>query len=802
MGTERTPHSSDHGSAKGDTLAAQLATLQAIGRAPEGSPFSAVQGMRAIALAALRMGLSSLAQRAVESAEIVREQRLPAETALASLLEQLATEVRRVSDVALVRTAQEGISTVPAVPVATVARKSLLEQIHRSLVAGGGESVARQTVIQASGGYGKTAAALQYSAAYADEYPGGRFFRSVESGDIVAALASLTGPLRLASTNEANSDAALVAATLRDGPPSLLILDNVTSNSAWTAMLASGIVPGGNCQVLITTRAESIDSARVISIGRLSFEEAREVYKRSSESGRDAPSDHTADTITSLVGGLPVAVAAIAALMKLAPHLSWAEYALQLQNATIEHVPDRLDAVRMELGTGGASLPEHRRTHRVITDALQALPSLERRAIEYASLLPIDLTPAVWLETLIEADLARGSEPDLLGTGRPTDEPITTARAALRRLDQSGAIAPTGEDGKLLAVHPLWRASVRRNLEGQTNLVSQLWSSIALCLAARREVIVGRNAADTDRGVGNPAVLTDQSLRWELTPLAQMCAALWQAGQSGLAARVGVWLASVLLELGRYADAEACLQLTRENEAAVEAAIGHEELASCYSNLGAIQQAQGDLPGARASMERAIAINSKHFAPDHPTFATRYSNLALIQQDHGDLPGARASMNRAIAIDSKHFGPDHPNLATSYSNLALIQKAQGDLPGARASMERAIAIESKHFAPDHPTFATRYSNLALIQQAQGDLPGARASMERAIAINSKHFAPDHPTFGISYTNLATICYHEGDRAAACANFKKALAILLKHFDESHPQVKSVRKSMEIAGCGA
>ncbi|MDZ4862428.1 MAG: hypothetical protein SGJ01_03200, partial [Gemmatimonadota bacterium] len=147
MGTERTPHSSDHGSAKGDTLAAQLATLQAIGRAPEGSPFSAVQGMRAIALAALRMGLSSLAQRAVESAEIVREQRLPAETALASLLEQLATEVRRVSDVALVRTAQEGISTVPAVPVATVARKSLLEQIHRSLVAGGGESVARQTVI-------------------------------------------------------------------------------------------------------------------------------------------------------------------------------------------------------------------------------------------------------------------------------------------------------------------------------------------------------------------------------------------------------------------------------------------------------------------------------------------------------------------------------------------------------------------------------------------------------------------------------------------------------------------------------
>jgi len=116
--------------------------------------------------------------------------------------------------------------------------------------------------------------------------------------------------------------------------------------------------------------------------------------------------------------------------------------------------------------------------------------------------------------------------------------------------------------------------------------------------------------------------------------------------------------------------------------------------------------------------------------------------------------------------------------------------------------ETGEPISSKQFALDHPDFATSYSNLALIQQAQGDLPGARASMERAIAIQSKHFAPDHPTFATSFNNLAHICKDEGNRAAACANFKNALAILLKHFDESHPNVKSVRESMQIAGCGA
>jgi len=75
-------------------------------------------------------------------------------------------------------------------------------------------------------------------------------------------------------------------------------------------------------------------------------------------------------------------------------------------------------------------------------------------------------------------------------------------------------------------------------------------------------------------------------------------------------------------------------------------------------------------------------------------------------------------------------------------------------------------------------------------------------MERAIAIQSKHFAPDHPTFATRYNNLAHICEDEGDRAAACANFKKALGILRKHFDENHPHVKSVRKRMGQAGCGA
>ena len=49
-----------------------------------------------------------------------------------------------------------------------------------------------------------------------------------------------------------------------------------------------------------------------------------------------------------------------------------------------------------------------------------------------------------------------------------------------------------------------------------------------------------------------------------------------------------------------------------------------------------------------------------------------FSNLAMIQQAQGDLPAARANMEKAIAIERKHFAPDHPNLGANNHNLAAI----------------------------------------------------------------------------------------------------------------------------------
>ncbi|MCC7387341.1 MAG: tetratricopeptide repeat protein [Phycisphaerales bacterium] len=667
-----------------------------------------------------------------------------------------------------------------------VPRQNITRMIHDALRGGTHTGALRQAAARAYGGCGKTVAAILYAHEYAEQYPGGRLFLSMERQDLTTALASLGRHLGVPADAKDEEAAAMVKAALEGAPnsvgthpASLLILDNIIDAAQWNAILETKVygtsdplIPRGGCRVLITTRAESIPQAATVPVGRLTPEEAREVYRRFAKpegapasQHRDAPSDATADAITSLLGGLAVAVAAVAALLKLRTDLTWDGYATTLRDTPIIELPDASREVRAELGQGGTALDEHRRTLHVIDAALGSLPAPERRAVDYAALLPEDLVPAPWLVWMLEADAARppakhGGPPDPLQLEFPKKpgQPPMSAAAVVAHLDTLDVLTPKTEDGKILGLHRLWHSRVNERARDERRDRTPLLRAIAACAAARRATIIGTNPDGADRGVNNPAALTDQSLRWELTPLAETCKGLWAAGHSGPAAGVGVWLASVLQDLGRFAEAATCLPLSPQTDAAVEAAIGRKNLAIAYSNLAAIQQAQGDLPGARASTEKAIAIESKHFAPDHPTFATSYSNLATIQLDQGDLPGARASMEKAIAIAEKHLGAEHPNLATMRSNLATIQQAQGDLPGARASTEKAIAIKSKHFAPDHPTFAT------------------------------------------SYKNLAHICLAEGDRDAACANFKKALDVLLKHFGEDHPRVKITRASREAAGC--
>ncbi|HLP86185.1 MAG TPA: tetratricopeptide repeat protein [Phycisphaerales bacterium] len=790
----------------------------------------------------------------------------------------------------LERTARGQLWTIPPLPTNRIGRPALVTDIRNALQ-GDGKASLSQAMAHAGGGFGKSVAAALYAHEYGHAYPGGCVWIDAAAEDanerplapeaallaVARGLADLADKLNIpeerraaeaAARKFANPDkqlaaACAVAAALEsacdgDGTPQrvLLVLDNISDPAHWTHEPLQRLLPRRNVHILATTRRERLGQCRPVKVDKLSPREsvnllaqylpesdavtpARSIAANLgiSEAELDLPPEQFAATqarwgpvlhLAAHVEYIAVYVAAIGAYLRNTPGATWAAYWQDVQHDALEAIPAGDAAVSETIGYA-------RHLHKILADAIHSLPQPEQVAMQYAAYLPPRGFPAFWLAALLQADTS-------ITLASVKGVPGGPAQAVLAHLLKLDMLRGALDNSAFISPHRVYAAFARHQLDTQPDRRRAVLDAI-IDLGIRR----GKASHDALAGPQNikdegARVQARDALRAELTPLKDLAGVLDQAGEAEAGLSIANWLNTPLKGLGRFADGYdtlhrflrpdrhwddkgettqhgaghsnlALIQLAQGDlpaaRASMERAIAiaeknlgaeHPNLGTMRSNLATIQQDQGDLPAARASMEWAITIDSKYVAPDHPTFANRYSNLAMIQRDQGDLPAARASMERAIAIAEKHLGAEHPSLGTMRSNLAMIQKAQGNLPAALASMERAIAIDSKHFAIDHPTFATRYSNLATIQQDQGDLPAARASMERAIAIDLKHFAPGHPTFANRYNNLAAICYAEGDRTAACANLQKALAIFLKHFDENHPHVQRVRRNMKNAGC--
>ena len=238
------------------------------------------------------------------------------------------------------------------------------------------------------------------------------------------------------------------------------------------------------------------------------------------------------------------------------------------------------------------------------------------------------------------------------------------------------------------------------------------------------------------------------------------------------------------------------------------------------NEVGLYLRLRAQLPEAKATLERALAIEAKAYGPDHPTVAIRLNNLGLVLRDLGDPEAARDHFRRALAIGEKTYGPDHPTVAIRLNNLGGVLRDLSDLEGARDHYERALAIDEKTCDRDHPTVAIDVNNLGSVLHALGDLEAARDRFERALAIFEKTYGPDHPevardhfrralaigektygpvhpTVAIRVNNLGRVLQDLGDLEGARAHYQRALGILEQFLGDDHPDTVLVRNNLRV-----
>ncbi len=102
------------------------------------------------------------------------------------------------------------------------------------------------------------------------------------------------------------------------------------------------------------------------------------------------------------------------------------------------------------------------------------------------------------------------------------------------------------------------------------------------------------------------------------------------------------------------------------------------DLAGAYINLGIIRASRGDLPGAAAAYDRAIALEPN---------ANAYFDRGLLREQQKDLQSAIDDFTETIKIDPKYF--------KAYYNRAKDLMILGELERAERDLKTALKLEPK-----------------------------------------------------------------------------------------------------------
>ncbi len=163
-----------------------------------------------------------------------------------------------------------------------------------------------------------------------------------------------------------------------------------------------------------------------------------------------------------------------------------------------------------------------------------------------------------------------------------------------------------------------------------------------------------------------------------------------------------------------------------------------------HYNLGRVRSAAGDLRGAAAAYEAAIAL--------YPNFPSAHSNLANVLLQLGDRSRAQAEAETAIRLN--------PRLPEAHNNLGNALFVSGNAAAARREYEAAVRLE-----PGNQEYRSNYAT-ALVEV--GQMAAALAEYEALVREN--------PRSALLHFNYANTLARSGRFHRAVAEYRQTLAL--------------------------
>ncbi|WP_310600807.1 tetratricopeptide repeat protein [Desulfobulbus sp.] len=179
--------------------------------------------------------------------------------------------------------------------------------------------------------------------------------------------------------------------------------------------------------------------------------------------------------------------------------------------------------------------------------------------------------------------------------------------------------------------------------------------------------------------------------------------------------------------------------LYKESMTALARKLGqdHHELATCWFQIGELQETLGEYDKAVSLYRKALAIVEKQKGAEHPALAAILDKLAALCTELEMETEAVSLYERLVRIQEKTLRPNHLQLAISLNNLGESYRLVGRYGEAESCYQKILAIHEATYGPDHPSVAAVLQELAKLHGNLRHPEEARQYQQRAAAIFQK-----------------------------------------------------------------
>jgi eukaryotic-like serine/threonine-protein kinase len=180
------------------------------------------------------------------------------------------------------------------------------------------------------------------------------------------------------------------------------------------------------------------------------------------------------------------------------------------------------------------------------------------------------------------------------------------------------------------------------------------------------------------------------------------------------------------------------------------------------------------LADARATGQRAVALDRQLLGASHPQTAVDLLNLASVTASLGELPEAEKAYREGIAILSEWYGKDNPDVITAKSILAKALAAEKKTDEAELLLKEVLQSQEKSYGPVHERVAFTLNALGEIALSRGDLPTAEADFLRASTIDEKLLGEKNAYTAVYKSNLGIVYVKESKYVLAESTLRSAV----------------------------